>query len=64
MTQVDVQQLLHMDDLDLAQISSNKPMPLPSAAISPCASVTTVVNEDRVQKVVTMAIYAPCSSLS
>ena len=41
---------------DLAQSGSNEQMPPPSSAASPSTSVTTIVNEEKGQKVVTVAM--------
>lgn len=41
---------------DLAHSGSNDQMPPPSSAASPTASVTTIVNEEKPQKVVTVAM--------
>ena len=50
-----------MDDL-ATRPSSYEPMPPPSAAISPSASATTVVNnDDRPQKVITVAMLRALS---
>jgi hypothetical protein len=43
---------------DLAQSGSNEQMPPPSSAVSPSpsTSVTTIVNEEKLQKIVTVAM--------
>ena len=37
-------------------MGSNELMPPPSAAVSPSTSVTTIVNEEKPQKVITVAM--------
>jgi len=41
---------------DLAQSGSNEQIPPPSSAASPSTSVTTIMNEEKLQKVVTIAM--------
>jgi hypothetical protein len=41
---------------DLAQSGSNELMPPPSTAVSPSPSMCTTVNEEKAQKVVTVAM--------
>ena len=48
-----------MDDLALP--SSYEPMPPPSAAVSPSTSMTTIVNDDKPQKVITVAMLRALS---
>jgi hypothetical protein len=44
-----------LDDLALSG-GRHDPMPPPSDAVSPSTSVTTIVNEERPQKVITVAM--------
>ncbi|KAI9457223.1 SAC3/GANP/Nin1/mts3/eIF-3 p25 family-domain-containing protein [Lactarius psammicola] len=46
---------------DLAHPGSNEPFPPPSAAVSPSTSMTTIVNEDKPQKVITVAMLRALS---
>jgi hypothetical protein len=46
---------------DLALSGSNELMPPPSSAVSPSTSVTTIVNEEKPQKAITVAMLRALS---